>query len=229
MARVTCLRVSFWPRPIAYPSGSAHCSLRAARRGSDPASTLTRTRLERTLRHARSLLPFSRSSPEDFALSGDRGVSICTRTVSVTAHCGPTRQPPRPTPLRAQSGIWVHSVCVSEYSRMSGGCGLRRHPQRHSPYLHFYVYSIKVKGREIYHMYTPEHRTDDERVSRHGRQTSGAPKQAQSGDPLSLPRTPLFGSRPLDSLRAARVCRVAWGALPPLPPQGMPRIFVLST
>lgn len=131
MARVTCLRVSFWPRPIAYPSGSAHCSLRAARRGSDPASTLTRTRLERTLRHARSLLPFSRSSPEDFALSGDRGVSICTRTVSVTAHCGPTRQPPRPTPLRAQSGIWVHSVCVSEYSRMSGGCGLRRHPQRH--------------------------------------------------------------------------------------------------
>ena len=171
MARVTCLRVSFWPRPIAYPSGSAHCSLRAARRGSDPASTLTRTRLERTLRHARSLLPFSRSSPEDFALSGDRGVSICTRTVSVTAHCGPTRHGPA-TPLRAQSGIWVHSVCVSEYSRMSGGCGLRRHPQRH---IHLICISTctpsKSKGEKSI-ICTPEHRTDDERVSRHGRQVA---------------------------------------------------------
>ena len=169
MARVTCLRVSFWPRPIAYPSGSAHCSLRAARRASDPASTLTRTRLERTLRHARSLLPFSRSSPEDFALSGDRGVSICTRTVSVTAHCGPTRHGPRRSARSLGSGC---TLSVSQSTHVCPevvGCGdILRDTFTLSAFLRVLHQSQRERNLSYVHRNTAR-TTSESRLSRHGR------------------------------------------------------------
>lgn len=140
----TAYRLSLWLCTLQPPRGAAR---QRSRKHTDTHTT-------RAHSPARAVsLTFSRSSPEDFALSGDRGVSICTRTVSVTAPLW--SHAPRPTPLSARSlgSGCALCLCLRVLTYVRRLWVAETSSETHSPYLHFYVYSIKVKGREIY-MYT---------------------------------------------------------------------------
>lgn len=93
---------------------------------------------------------------------------LSARALSVSLHTVVPRAS-RHGPHAAPRAVWdlgALCLCLRVLTYVRRLWVAETSSETHSPYLHFYVYSIKVKGREIYHMYTPEHRTDDERESR---------------------------------------------------------------